>query len=159
RAGLRPASPEEGCRAGGSELRRRLNATPSVSTQRSVTLGFKLPFLSRVSGGPAPAPVAFPPPYRRMIAINSDVQLTSWPMQMHLFREFADRDLEPAFSYWLFGDLAATRHFFNRDFSLTPMAPAALGLARAGLLDTIHSFTGVRNGRGYQFDRDMIRQG
>jgi len=94
-----------------------------------------------------------------MIAINSDVELTSWPMQMHLFREFADRDLETAFSYWLFGDLAATWHFFNRDFSQTPMGPAALGLARAGLLDTIHSFTGVRNGRGYQFDRDMIRQG
>ena len=94
-----------------------------------------------------------------MIAINSDVELTLWPMQMHLFGEFADRELETAFSYWLFGDPAATWHLFNRDLSLTPVGPAALGLARAGLLDTIHSFTGVRNGRGYQFDREMVRQG
>jgi len=94
-----------------------------------------------------------------MIAISSDVEFTSWPMQMHLLREFADRDLETAFSYWFFGDPAVTWHLFNGDFSLTPVGPAALGLARAGLLDTIHSFTGVRNGRGYQFDRDMIRQG
>jgi hypothetical protein len=120
---------------------------------------FKLPFLSRASNGPAPEPVAFPPPYRRMIAINSDVEMTSWPMQMHLFGEFTGRDLETAFSYWFFGDPAVTWHVFNRDLSLTPFGPAALGLARAGLLDTIHSFTGVRNGRGYQFDRDMIRQG
>jgi hypothetical protein len=94
-----------------------------------------------------------------MIAINSDVELTSWPMQLHLFGQLADRDLETAFSYWFFGDPAATWHLFNRDLSLTPLGPAALGLARAGLLDTIHSFTGVRNGRGFQFDREMIRQG
>lgn len=122
-------------------------------------MGFRIPFLSRGFNGLPLEPVAFPPPYRRMLAINSDVELTSWPMQMHLFREFAERDLETAFSYWLFGDLAATWHLFNRDFSLTPMGSAALGLARAGLFDTIHSFTGVRNGRGYQFDRDMIRRG
>src|SRR5690348_3345340 len=79
-----------------------------------------------------------------MIAINSDVELTLWPMQMHLFGEFANRELETAFSYWFFGDPAATWHFFNRDLSLTPVGPAALGLARVGLLDTIHSFTGVR---------------
>ena len=56
-----------------------------------------------------------------MIAINSDVELTLWPMQMHLFGEFADRELETAFSYWLFGDPAATWHLFNRDLSLTPV--------------------------------------
>ena len=122
-------------------------------------MAFRLPFLSRASNGPLPAAAAFPPPYRRMIAINSDVELTSWCMQMHLFGEFASRELETAFSYWFFGDPAATWHFFNRDLSLTLVGPAALELARAGLLDTIHSFTGVRNGRGYQFDREMVKKG
>jgi hypothetical protein len=106
-----------------------------------------------------PLHCAFPPPYRRMIAINSDVEFTSWRLQKDLFGCLAERDLETAFSFWFFGDPAATWHIFNRNHSLTDEGAAAVGLLRSGLLDTIHSFTGVHNGHGYDFDREMIRRG
>jgi hypothetical protein len=113
----------------------------------------------KAEAAPECVPLAFPPPFRRMLAINSDVEMTRWPMQMDLFRLLAERELETAFSYWFFGDPDVTWHLFNRDFSHTKEEAGAMILLKGGLLDTLHSFTGARNGRGYSFDREMIRQG
>jgi hypothetical protein len=124
-----------------------------------------LPFgFDRIWAGkrrPAPevVPLTFPPPFRRMLAINSDVEFTRWPMQLDWFRFLADRKLETAFSYWFFGDPEVTWHLFNRDFSPTPEAPGAMILLEGGLLDTLHAFAGAMNGRGCDFDREMIRRG
>lgn len=119
-------------------------------------------FLRRLFNRPPetePEPLSFPPPFERMLAINSDVEFTTWSMQLDLLHELAERKLETAFSFWFFGHSHTTWHIFNRDFSLAEEGAAALGLVKAGLMDTLHSFTGVHNGGGYQFDRGMIAQG
>lgn len=98
-------------------------------------------------------PLDFPPPYRRMIAFNSDVEWTSWKAQLDLFKIFSDRDLETAFSYWFFADPKATWRMFEADGSPSSHAKPAADLIRAGLLDTLHSYGGVVNGRGTPFSR------
>lgn len=105
-----------------------------------------------------PVPLSFPPPFKRMVAVNGDVEFTSWTAQIDLIRIFAERDLECAFSYWFFGDPEVTWHLFDDHDNLRPNANAAFALARGGLLDTIHSFGGVANGRGVNFDRARIQK-
>jgi hypothetical protein len=113
----------------------------------------------RSAPGPAPELCAFPPPYKRMIAINSDVEFTGWATQIGLLRAFAARGLETGFSYWFFGDPANTWTLFNDELSETAFAAAAFHLIREGLLDTIHSFGGIANGRGARFNRADIASG
>src|SRR5665213_2803688 len=113
-------------------------------------------------GGSAPrqlAPLSFPPPYQRMVAINSDVEFTTWTTQIDLLRCFTERRLETSFSYWFFGHSDITWHLFHPDMTLTEDGSAALPLLHEGVFDTVHSFTGVRNGPGYYLDRDMIHRG
>lgn len=88
-----------------------------------------------------------------MIAINSDIEFTTWEAQLDLLRLFAERGLETAFSYWCFNDPAMTWRMFEQDSTPSPQAPVAFPLARAGVFDTLHSFGGVMNGRGCSFDR------
>jgi hypothetical protein len=91
-----------------------------------------------------------------MIAINSDIEFTTWEAQLDLLRLFAERGLETAFSYWCFNDPAMTWRMFEQDLTPSPQAPVAFALARAGVFDTLHSFGGVMNGRGCTFDRNQM---
>src|SRR5438094_9454267 len=111
------------------------------------------------SGSAPLAPLPFPPPYRRMISINSDVEWTSWRSQLDLLRIFADAGLETAFSYWFFADPEATWRLFEIDGGPSHHWPAAKVLLRGGLLDTLHSFGGVVNSRGTAFERRHIQIG
>jgi lipopolysaccharide transport system ATP-binding protein len=113
-------------------------------------------FLTSTLANPNQLPVAFPPPYRKMIAFNSDVEWTSWRAQLDLFKIFADRNLETAFSYWFFADPEATWRMFEIDGTPSQYAGPAADLIRAGLLDTLHSYGGVVNGRGTPFKRSEI---
>lgn len=58
-----------------------------------------------------------PPPYKKIIAINSDVEFTTWQAQLDIMKIFAERDLEVAFSFWLFGDPTWTWRILERDLS------------------------------------------
>jgi len=100
--------------------------------------------------------VPLPPPYKRMLAINSDIEWTRWPVQLALLEEFAKRDLETAFSFWLFGSPKVTWRLFEEDGTPSSQAPAAFALGRAGLLDTLHSIGGRRHLGGCRFDREAI---
>jgi hypothetical protein len=91
-----------------------------------------------------------------MIAINSDVEFTTWEAQLDLLGLFAERGLETAFSYWCFNDPGMTWRMFEQDVTPSPQAPMAFALARSGVFDTLHSFGGVMNGRGCDFDREAI---
>jgi len=102
---------------------------------------------------------AFPPPYRRMLAFNSDIEFTTWRAQLDLFRLFGERGLETAFSYWLFSDPTYTWRMLEANGSWSKEAPIALQLARGGLLDTLHSFGGAAHIGGIHFDREDIRRG
>lgn len=124
-----------------------------------VPFGLDRLWSQRPTPAPEMTPLAFPPPFRRMLAINSDVEFTRWPMQLDWFRFLAARKLETAFSYWFYGDPATTWHLFNPDFSSTVEGPGAMILIEGGLLDTLHAFAGAKNGRGCDFDRDMIQKG
>lgn len=100
----------------------------------------------------------FPPPFKRMLAFNSDIEFTTWQAQVDLFKLFAQRNLETAFSYWMFADPTYTWRLFESDGSWSSQAAAALRLARAGLLDTLHSFGGAAHIGGIAFDRSDIAQ-
>ncbi len=98
----------------------------------------------------------FPPPYRRMLAINSDVEFTTWPAQLDLLKIFAGYRLETAASFWVYSDPDTTWRMLEADGTPSAQGRAAFSLARAGLLDTLHSFGGAMNGRGVEFGRDDI---
>jgi hypothetical protein len=112
--------------------------------------------LTKTLFGAAPAALDFPPPYTGMIAINSDVECTSWSTQLNLLASFAERDLEASFSYWCFGDERMTWRLFDEDGTPAAIADQALELIRAGCIDTLHSFGGITDGRGVRFDRASI---
>jgi hypothetical protein len=99
-----------------------------------------------------------PPPYKKIIAINSDVEFTTWQAQLDIMKIFAERDLEVAFSFWLFGDPTWTWRILERDLSFSRHGAASLNLLRSGALDTIHSFGGILHCQGTFFDRNMIAQ-
>lgn len=109
--------------------------------------------LRRLVGRTPLEPLPFPPPYRGMLAISSDVEFTSWQAQLGLLDIFARRGLECGFSYWCFGDERMTWRLFDEQGRAAPYAQAAVGLIKAGLIDTLHSFGGVTDGRGAFFDR------
>lgn len=97
----------------------------------------------------------FPPPYAGMVAVNSDVECTTWRAQVDILRLFAEHGIETAGSFWLFGDPRLGWRMFDADDCWTPEAAGALHLVRAGLLDTLHSF-GDRPLYGTRIDRDRI---
>lgn len=101
-------------------------------------------------------PEPFPPPYRAMLAISSDVECTSWPAQLDLIEIFGRRGIEVGFSYWCFGDEQMTWRLFDEDGRPAAYADAAMELIRAGVLDTLHSFGGITDGRGVRFDRGSM---
>jgi hypothetical protein len=100
-----------------------------------------------------------PPPYRRMLALNSDIEFTTWEAQLDLIRLFAGRGLETAFSYWLFCDPTYTWRMFDLGGGWSREAPVALQLARGGILDTLHSFGGAEHIGGVDFNRGNIQEG
>jgi hypothetical protein len=104
-------------------------------------------------------PLAFPPPYRAMLAISSDVEFTSWQAQLALLRSFVARKLECGFSYWLFGDPKLTWRLFDEDGRPSLEFDAAIPLIKMGIIDTLHSFGGVTDGAGSRFDRTAIARG
>ena len=62
-----------------------------------------------------------------MVAVNSDVEFTSWEAQVDLLQLFAKRRLETAFSYWFFGDPEYTWHLFDLNLQWTfPLTHRAL---------------------------------
>lgn len=101
-------------------------------------------------------PVPFPPPFKKMVAINSDVEWTSWKAQIDLLHIFTERKLETAFSYWFFGDPLVTWRLFDVDGTPSEHFERAKQLIEAGLLDTCHSYGGIGNGRGTPFGRPEI---
>ncbi len=113
----------------------------------------------RAFGRRLPEPRPLPPPYRSMLAINSDVEWTSWPMQLSLFDEFARRDLETASSFWMYSSPKKTWRLFEEDGTKTPEFAGAAALGRHGLLDTNHSVGGRLHQGGCKFDRDAIAHG
>jgi len=100
--------------------------------------------------------VAFPPPFRAMLALNSDVEFTSWSTQIEIFRLLADLGLETACAFWCWADESLTWSVFDDNDRETPSAAAAFELMRGGLLDTLHSFGGASHGQGVEFDRRRI---
>jgi len=100
--------------------------------------------------------IPMPPPYTKMLAINSDVEWTSWDSQIDLFHYFADRNIEVAFSFWLYGNPAVTWRLFNDDGSKTKEFDRAVKLMKAGMLDTNHSIGGRRHQGGCEFNRKTI---
>ena len=114
--------------------------------------------LPRSTPGPI-RPLMLPPPYRKMLAINSDVEFTTWPNQLALMRLFAERGLETAHSFWFFCDPAGTWRLFEDDLSWSKEGRAALPLLKAGILDTLHAFGGVLHFKGNDFDRNQIAAG
>jgi hypothetical protein len=101
----------------------------------------------------------YPPPYKRMLALNSDVEFTTWSAQLELLRLVGERGLETAFSYWLFSDPTYTWRLVGENGEWSKEAPVALQLARQGIFDTLHSFGGASHIGGIAFDREDIRQG
>lgn len=104
-------------------------------------------------------PLPIPPPYQRMLALNSDIEWTSWEMQMELLDICAQRDLETSFSFWMFSSPKATWRLYEEDGGLSRYAQAAFVLGRNGLLDTLHSFGGKRHLGGCNFTINDIREG
>lgn len=104
-------------------------------------------------------PLMLPPPYRKMLAFNSDVEFTTWPNQLRLMRLFAEKGLETAHSFWFFCDPAGTWRLFEDDLAWTKEGRAALSLLRAGALDTLHAFGGVLHFQGNDFERSQILSG
>ncbi|WP_374300572.1 hypothetical protein [Ferrovibrio sp.] len=100
----------------------------------------------------------FPPPYRGMVAINSDVECTSWEGQLAWFELLAQRDLETAFSFWLFSSPALAWRLFEEDGRFASCAPTALHLIRQGLLDTVHSYGDAHHAGGARIDRKRIAE-
>jgi hypothetical protein len=100
----------------------------------------------------------FPPPCRRMIAFNSDVEFTTWPAQLDLLRLFGQRGLETSFSYWMFSDPTYTWRMLDADGDWSKEAPVALQLARDGVFDTLHSFGGAAHVGGIEFERADIQR-
>ncbi len=82
--------------------------------------------------------LSFPHPYAGMLAINSDVEFTTWDTQMALMSLCGNLGLETAFSFWCFGDGKYTWRLFEEDNSLSPQAEMAFYLAREGFLSGIH---------------------
>jgi hypothetical protein len=107
---------------------------------------------------PLPEPTPFPPPFQRMVAVNSDVEWTTWPRQLSLIRAFAERALEPSFSFWCFAIPGFTWGLLDADDRPLPEALPALALIRAGVIDTLHSFGGVRHGPGCRINRQRIQR-
>ncbi len=101
--------------------------------------------------------LSFPHPYAGMLAINSDVEFTTWDTQMALMSLCGNLGLETAFSFWCFGDGKYTWRLFEEDNSLSPQAEMAFYLAREGFLDTLHSFGGAVHGSGTVIDRNRIQ--
>lgn len=91
-----------------------------------------------------------------MLAVNSDVEFTTWPAQLDLIESAGRFGVEVSFSYWTFADRNLTWSVFDDDNKLSPEAPAAFALMRAGLIDTLHSYGGITDGRGVAFDRKRI---
>lgn len=101
----------------------------------------------------------FPYPYSGMVAINSDVEWTTWPLQQSLIRIFAGYGLECAFSYWFFAGGGITWKLFDEKKQPEKLFGIATALMRSGVLDTIHSFGGRRHVGGIEFDRKDILNG
>lgn len=105
-----------------------------------------------------PMPLAFPPPYHGMLAVNSDVEFTSWETQVGLIELTGKLGLESGFSYWCFGDMEKTWCLFDDADRPSQYARAAFHLARSGLLDTLHSFGGATDGKGTVINRKRMKR-
>lgn len=100
-----------------------------------------------------------PPPYQRMVAINSDVEWTSWQSQINLINLFEQYNLETAFSYWFYGSPKVTWRLFENHYNdKSQHFHHALKLIKNGFLDTIHSFGGRKHLGGCDFNRSSIEQ-
>lgn len=100
---------------------------------------------------------AFPPPFQSMLAINSDVEWTNWPLQIALLKACAARRLETSFSFWMYASPTATWRLLESDGGASVHARAAAVLGRAGLLDTLHSIGGRRHAGGCRhYGREQI---
>lgn len=75
-----------------------------------------------------------------MLAFNSDVELTTWTSQLGLFAAFANEGLEMGSSFWFSGDEWLGWTLFDGDDRPSRWFLPAVGLIRAGLLDTVHAF-------------------
>ncbi len=106
-------------------------------------------------------PLPFPPPFKRMIAIDSDVELTTWEAQVDLLRCFAERDLEVSFSFWFFGVPKSTWRLLEENGAATPYANKAIALMKHGLLDNLHGFGGrkIDDDTVCFYDIDDIKSG
>ena len=136
-------------RAGECERARRANA----SARRCRADGFARAGTSMIEIATTP------PPFKKMLAFNSDVEFTTWRDQIALIRLFGERNLETAFSYWMFCDPTYTWRLFDASGAWTKEAPAALALARGGVFDTLHSFGGASHIGGVDINREAIERG
>lgn len=120
--------------------------------------GVRLPFGLRV-GVSTDEPLPMPPPYRRMVAINSDVEWTTWEAQLDILEAFAERGLELSASFWMFAAPAGTWCLFRDKARMQVIHPAVRAMASRGLLDTLHSIGGRLHNGGCDFSRAEIQAG
>ena len=100
----------------------------------------------------------FPFPYSSMMSINSDVEFTSWENQLYLINLFNDYSIETGFSFWCFCDPKISWRLFEDNLTKSKEFEEALPFLQNGTFDTIHSFGGVTDGKGSQFNRDSIKK-
>lgn len=98
----------------------------------------------------------FPYPYRSMLAINSDVEWTSWGMQEQLIEYLRNLGLDCSFSFWFYAGGDKTWSLFEAPGRQSKVFEQAVELMRGGVLDANHAFGGRRHCGGISFDRRDI---
>ncbi len=104
-------------------------------------------------------PSMLPPGVVRMLAVNSDVEFTTWDRQLRLLELAAEAGVELASSLWFFADPEMTWRLFEDDLTPSPVGEAAMELVGQGWFDTVHSFGGRLHRRGVRFTRQDIGAG
>lgn len=98
----------------------------------------------------------FPYPYKGMLSFSSDVEFTSWDTQEKLIEFFGNLGLEISFSYWAYADYKHTWCLFDKNNKFLPYTKKALFFASHNILDTLHSFGGITDGKGTFLDRSRF---
>ena len=92
-----------------------------------------------------------------MIAINSDVEFTSWDTQIALLRLFQKNNIEPSFSYWCFSNNQKTWSLFDYNLNRNSYIEKAYELIRLGIFDTFHSYGGYHESGGKLITREKMK--
>ena len=98
----------------------------------------------------------FPYPYKGMLAINSDVEWTSWSLQKELIEYFRNIGLDCSFSYWFYARGNRTWSLFEMPGHKSQYFEEAIELMKKGILDANHAFGGRLHSGRIDFNRSDI---